>query len=93
MENNNKKASMPRSTQGPARHQKQHPPLKPYLFQAVPLKNFREESSSLGLEGDLKKINYTPVFETVYLRLGLEPSQNPWYLVSGLNEAQVLDVS
>ena len=55
--------------------------------------NFREESSSLGLKGDLKKINYTPVFETVYLRLGLESSQNPWYLVSGLNEAQVLDVS
>ena len=25
--------------------------------------------------------------------LGLKPSQNPWYLVSGLNEAQVLDVS
>ena len=38
--------------------------------------------------------------ETVYLRFGLEsmwlglkPSQNPVYLVSGLNEAQVLDVS
>ena len=38
--------------------------------------------------------------ETVYLRLGLEPpwlglepSQNPQYLVSGPNEAQVLDVS
>ena len=38
--------------------------------------------------------------ETVYLRWGLElmwlvlkPSQNPQYLVSGLNEAQVLDVS
>ena len=25
--------------------------------------------------------------------LGLKPSQNPWYLVSGPNEAQVLDVS
>ena len=25
--------------------------------------------------------------------LGLKPSQNPQYLVSGLNEAQVLDVS
>ena len=38
--------------------------------------------------------------EIVYLRLGLEPtwlglmpSQNPWYLVSGPNEAQVLDFS
>ena len=38
--------------------------------------------------------------ETVYLRWGLKlmwlvlkPSQNPQYLVSGLNEAQVLDVS
>ena len=37
--------------------------------------------------------------ETVYLRWGLElmwlvlkPSQNPQYLVSGLNEAQVLGV-
>ena len=42
----------------------------------------------------------SPVFETVYLRWGLEPmwlglesSQNPQYLVSGPNEAQVLDVS
>ena len=25
--------------------------------------------------------------------LGLKPSQNPWYLVSGPNEVQVLDVS
>ena len=25
--------------------------------------------------------------------LGLEPNPNPWYLVSGPNEAQVLDVS
>ena len=25
--------------------------------------------------------------------LGLKPSQNPWYLVSGPNEAKVLDVS
>ena len=25
--------------------------------------------------------------------LELKPSQNPWYLVSGPNEAQVLDVS
>ena len=25
--------------------------------------------------------------------LGLKPSQNPWYLVSGPNEARVLDVS
>ena len=25
--------------------------------------------------------------------LGLKPSQNPWYLVSGANEAQILDVS
>ena len=48
-------------------------------------------------------------FETIYLRsglepiywdlspakpsLGLEPSPNPWYLASGLNKAQVLDVS
>ena len=38
--------------------------------------------------------------ETIYLRLGLgptwlglEPSQNPQYLVSGPNKAQVLDVS
>ena len=75
MGNNQKKASMPRGAQGPTPHQQQHPPLKPYLFQAVPLTNFREESSSLGLEGDLKK-NYTPVFETTYLKLGLEPSQN-----------------
>ena len=42
----------------------------------------------------------SPVFETVYLRWGLEPmwlglesSQNPQYLVSGPNEAQVLDIS
>ena len=25
--------------------------------------------------------------------LGLKPSQNPWYLVPGPNEAQVLDAS
>ena len=25
--------------------------------------------------------------------LGLKPSQNPWYLVSGPNESQVLDAS
>ena len=42
----------------------------------------------------------SPVFETIYLRLGLEPmwlglesSQNPQYLVSGPNEAQVLNIS
>ena len=31
--------------------------------------------------------------ETIYHRLGLKPNQNPQYLVSGPNEAQVLDVS
>ena len=38
--------------------------------------------------------------ETVYLRwglelmwLGLESSQNPWYLVSELNKVQVLNIS
>ena len=31
--------------------------------------------------------------ETVYLSLGLESSQNPWNLVLGPNEAQVLEVS
>ena len=30
--------------------------------------------------------------ETVYHRLGLEPSPNPQYLVAGPSEAQVLDV-
>ena len=28
-----------------------------------------------------------------HIQLGLEPSQNPWYLVLGPNEAQILDVS
>ena len=40
---------------------------------------------SVGLQGDQT--------ETVYLRLAHEPSQNPRYLVSGPNEAHVLDVS
>ena len=42
----------------------------------------------------------SPVFETIYLRLGLEPmwlglesSQNPQYLVSGPDRAEVLDIS
>ena len=42
----------------------------------------------------------SPIFEIVYLRLGLEPmwlglkpSQKPQYLVSGPNEAHGLDIS
>ena len=34
-----------------------------------------------------------PCFGLETTWLGLEPSQNPQYLVSGPNEAQVLDVS
>ena len=39
-----------------------------------------------------EKIKLRNSCETIYLRLGLKPSQNPQYLVSGLNEAQVLGV-
>jgi len=39
-----------------------------------------------------EKIKLRNSCETVYLSLGLKPSQNPQYLVSGLNETQILGV-
>ena len=39
-----------------------------------------------------ERIKLRECCETIYLTLGLKSSPNPQYLVSGLNEAQVLDV-
>ena len=39
------------------------------------------------------QIQPKPCLELKYTWLGLKPSQNPWYLVSGPNEARVIDVS
>ena len=39
------------------------------------------------------QIQRKPCLELEPTWLGLKPSQNPWYLVSGPNEVRVLDVS
>ena len=47
----------------------------------------------LGLEPTCLGLQPKPSFKLEPTCLELEPGQNPWYLISGPNKAQVLDVS